>query len=80
MRVHAIPCNLAKWAMRDSTVQAFKVVNRGLLDISETETVSPAASNPTLSETVAVLIESWSRMTPGQKAWLSSWLQLGKEK
>jgi len=61
--------------MRDSTVHASKAVNRGLLDSSETEAVSPAASNPTLSETVALLIDRWSSMTPRQKDWLSSWLQ-----
>ncbi|MBT4010819.1 MAG: hypothetical protein HOF15_00745, partial [Planctomycetaceae bacterium] len=48
---------MPKWAMRDSTVHAFKAVNRELLDSSETEAVSPAASNPTLSETVALLID-----------------------
>ena len=37
-------------------------------------------ANATLSETVALLIESWSRMTPRQKAWVSTWLQMGKEK
>jgi hypothetical protein len=45
------------------------------LDISETDAVTPAVTNPTLSETVALLIESWSRMTPRQKAWLSTLLQ-----
>jgi hypothetical protein len=61
--------------MRDSTLHVFEVVNRGLLDISETDAVSPAVANPTLSETVALLIDGWSRMTPRQKAWLSTWLQ-----
>ena len=65
---------IPEWAMRDSTVHAFKAVNRGLLASAETEAVSPAASNPTLSVTVAVLKDNWSRMTPGQKAWLSNWL------
>jgi hypothetical protein len=32
-------------------------------------------ANVTLSETVALLIESWSRMTPRQKAWVSTLLQ-----
>lgn len=32
-------------------------------------------ANPTLSETVALLIESWSRMTQLQKAWVSTLLQ-----
>ena len=44
---------IPEWAMRDSRVHAFKAVNRGLLDSSETEAVSPAVTNPTLSETVA---------------------------
>jgi Spy/CpxP family protein refolding chaperone len=65
--------------MRDSTVHAFKAVNRELLDSSETEAVSPAVANATLSETVALLIESWSRMTPRQKAWLSTLLQAEME-
>ena len=66
--------------MRDSTIHAFKAVNRGLLDSSETDAVSPAVTNPTLSETVALLIDRWDSMTPRQKDWLSTWLQLGKEK
>ena len=61
--------------MRDSTVHAFKAVNRELLDSSETEAVSPAASNPTLSETVALLIDRWDSMTTRQKARLSPLLQ-----
>jgi len=65
--------------MRDYTVYAFKAVNRGLLDSSETEAVSPAVTNPTLSETVALLIESWSRLTPRQKAWVSSLLRPSME-
>ena len=36
-------------------------------------------ANATLSETVALLIESWSRMTPRQKAWVSTLLQPGME-
>ncbi len=74
MRVHAIPCNLAKWAMRDSTVHAFKAVNRGLLDILETEAVSPAVTNPTLSETVALLIDRWDNMCPEERAVLTALL------
>ncbi|MBT6848907.1 MAG: hypothetical protein HOA14_15935 [Planctomycetaceae bacterium] len=42
---------------------------------SETEAVSPAASNPTLSETVALLIDRWDSMTTRQKARLSPLLQ-----
>jgi hypothetical protein len=58
--------------MRHSTVHAFKAVNRGLLDSLETESVSPAVTNSTLSETVAFLIDRWSRMAPRQKAWVSA--------
>jgi hypothetical protein len=32
-------------------------------------------ANATLSETVALLIESWSRMTPRQMDWLRTLLQ-----
>jgi hypothetical protein len=60
--------------MRDSTVHAFKAVNRGLLDSSETEAVSPAASNPTLSETVALLIDGWDNMCPEERAVLTALL------
>ena len=65
--------------MRDSTVHAFKAVNRGLLDSSETEAVSPAVTNPTLSETVALLIDGWSSMTPRQKAWVRTLLKPGTD-
>ncbi len=63
--------------MRDSTVHASKAVNKGLLDSSETEAVSPAVSNPTLSETVALLIDRWDSMTTRQKAWLNNKIQGG---
>ena len=72
---HKLFVHRPKWAMRDSTAHAFKAVIRGLLDSSETDAVSPAVTDPTLSETVALLIESWSRMTPRQKAWVSTLLQ-----
>ena len=39
---HGPSQEMPKWAMRDSTVHAFKAVNIGLLDSSETEAVSPA--------------------------------------
>jgi hypothetical protein len=61
--------------MRDSTVRVFRAANRGLAYSSETEAVTPAVTNPTLSETVALLIDRWSRMAPRQKAWVSTWLQ-----
>jgi len=60
--------------MRDSTVHAFKAVNRGLLDSSETDAVTPAVTNPTLSETVALLIESWDNLCPEERAVLAALL------
>ena len=60
--------------MRDSTVHAFKAVNRELLDSSETEAVSPAVTNPTLSETVAQLINCWDTMCPEERAVLTALL------
>ena len=60
--------------MRDSTVHASKAVNRGLLDSAETEAVSPAVTNPTLSETVALLIDGWDNMCPEERAVLTALL------
>ena len=64
----------AKWAMRDSTVHVFKAVNRGLLDSSETNAVTPAVSNATLSETVALLIDGWDNMGPEERTLLTALL------
>ncbi|MBT6846640.1 MAG: hypothetical protein HOA14_04405 [Planctomycetaceae bacterium] len=44
------------------------------MDSSETEAVSPAASNPTLSETVALLIDGWENMCPEERAVLTALL------
>jgi len=60
--------------MRDSTVHASKAINRGLLDCSETDAVSPAVTNPTLSETVALLIDGWDNMCPDERALLTALL------
>jgi hypothetical protein len=60
--------------MRDSTVHAFKAVNRGLLDSSETEAVSPAVTNPTLSETVALLIDGLDNMCREEREVLTALL------
>ena len=68
--------NKAKWAMRDSTVHSFNAVNRGLLDNSETDAVSPAVTNPTLSQTVALLIDGWDNMCPEERAVLTALLSL----
>ena len=43
------------------------------------QVVANTVANATLSETVALLIESWSRMTPRQKAWVSTLLKPGME-
>jgi hypothetical protein len=45
------------------------------LDQPIKQVVANTVTNPTLSETVALLIESWSRMTPRQKAWMSTLLR-----
>ena len=60
--------------MRDSTVHAFKAVNRGLLASAETEAVSPAVTNPTLSETVALLIDSWDDLDTEERTLLTTLL------
>ena len=63
-----------KWAMRDSTAHAFKAVIRVLLDSSETDAVTPAVTNATLSETVALLIDGWDNMCPEERATLTALL------
>ena len=60
--------------MRDSTVRVFRAANRGLADSSKTEAVSPAVTNPTLSETVALLIDGWDNMCPEERAVLTALL------
>ena len=60
--------------MRDSRPHAFEAVNRGLLDSSETEAVSPAVTNATLSETVALLIDGWDNLGPEERAVLTALL------
>jgi len=64
-----------KWAMRDSTVHSFTAVNKGLLDISETEAVSPAVTNPTLSESVALLIDGLDNMCREEREVLTAQLR-----
>ena len=44
------------------------------MDSSETEAVSPAVTNPTLSETVALLIDGWDSMYPEDRAVLTALL------
>jgi hypothetical protein len=60
--------------MRDSTAHAFKAVIRVLLDSSETDAVTPAVTNATLSETVALLIDGWDNMCPEERATLTALL------
>ena len=43
------------------------------------QVVANTVANPTLSETVALLIDRWSSMTPRQKAWVNTLLQPGME-
>ena len=61
--------------MRDSTAHAFKAVIRVLLDSSETDAVTPAVTNATLSETVALLIDRWDNMCPEERAVLAALLR-----
>ena len=42
----------------------------------ESKAVSPAVTNPTLSETVALLIESWDDLCPEERAVLTALLSL----
>jgi len=55
-------------------------IKHEMLDKSTEQVVANTVANATLSETVALLIDGWDSMTTRQKAWLSTWLQLGKEK
>ena len=69
------------------TMQASQVGDEGLdrisyysikhemLDKSTEQVVANTVANATLSETVALLIDGWFRMTPWQKDWLSTLLQ-----
>ena len=54
-------------------------IKHEMLDKSAEQVVANTVANATLSETVALLIESWSRMTPRQKAWVSTLLKPGME-
>jgi hypothetical protein len=46
-----------------------------VLDQPPEQVVANTVANATLSETVALLIDGWSSMTPRQKAWVNTWLQ-----
>ena len=50
-------------------------IKHEMLDKSTEQVVENTVANATLSETVALLIDRWSSMTPRQKAWLSTLLQ-----
>ena len=47
-----------------------------ILDQSPYQVALNTVAKATLSETVVLLIESWSRMTRRQKAWVNTWLLL----
>ena len=68
--------------MGDEGLERFSYdsIKHEFLDQPSKQVVANTVANATLSQTVALLIESWSRMTPRQKAWVSTWLQMGKEK
>ena len=55
-------------------------IKHEVLDQPPEQAGANTGANATLSETVALLIESWSRMTPRQKAWVSTLLQPEMEK
>ena len=55
-------------------------IKREVLDQPPEQVGANTVANATLSETVALLIESWSRMTPRQKAWVRTLLQAEMEK
>jgi hypothetical protein len=55
-------------------------IKHEMLDKSTEQVVANTVANPTLSETVALLIDRWSSMTPRQKAWVSTLLKPGIEK
>jgi hypothetical protein len=44
------------------------------LDSSETDAVTPAVTNPTLSETVALLIDGWDDLSSEERALLTALL------
>ena len=54
-------------------------VKHEVLDQPPEQVVANTVANATLSETVALLIDGWSRMTPRQKAWVRTLLQPGTD-
>ena len=44
------------------------------MDSSETDAVTPAVTNPTLSETVALLIDSWDDLVTEERTLLTALL------
>jgi hypothetical protein len=63
--------------MGDEGLERFSYdsIKHEVLDQSPEQVGANTVANPTLSETVALLIDGWSRMTPRQKAWVSTLLQ-----
>ena len=54
---------------------AYYSLKHEVLAQSPDQVVANTVANPTLSETVALLIDSWSSMTPRQKAWVQIYLE-----
>ena len=67
--------------MGDEGLERFshEPIKREMLAETPEQVGANTVANATLSETVALLIERWSRMTPRQKAWVSTLLQPGME-
>ena len=65
--------------MGDEGLERFSYysIKHEVLDQPPAQPGANTVAKATLSETVALLIESWSRMTPRQKAWVSTLLQPG---
>ena len=55
-------------------------IKHEVLDKSAEQVVANTVANATPSETVALLIDGWSRMTPRQKVWVSTLLKPGLER
>ena len=58
---------------------SYNSIKHEVLDQPPEQVGANTGANATLSETVALLIESWSRMSPRQKAWVRTLLQPGME-
>ena len=68
MRVHAIPCNLAKWAMRDSTGYAFDPINIESETVAGCPRVAHGVAPMQLGDAVKLLIERWDQLDSDQRS------------